>query len=212
MGNRDLFGADFRWVDETDIASRSEPAEATYVERREYGPLIGTPQRLLDGEREVAKGPDATWQALEPLVARAHADRERVRDMERNQVGAINARLEAERLALRKLELGGKADAARRAAERQAHRVAPGGVHRRRSAAGRGDQRGIPHPGRIRRGRRHGEGPGDDRRVSSLSGQPVVARRSGGCVCEPAVGVPERRPARIQRHGGRDPSQRFSAP
>ena len=46
VGNRDLFGADFRWVDETDIASRSEPAEATYVERREYGPLLGTHPRL----------------------------------------------------------------------------------------------------------------------------------------------------------------------
>ncbi len=115
VGNRDLFGADFRWVDESDIASRSEPAEATYVERREYGPLLGTPLRLLDGEREVAKGPDATWQALEPLVARAHADRERIRDMERNEVGAVNARLEAERLALRKLELSGQVDAARRA-------------------------------------------------------------------------------------------------
>jgi phosphate transport system permease protein len=115
VGNRDLFGADFRWVDETDIASRSEPAEATYVERREYGPLLGTPLRLLDGEREVAQGPDATWQALEPLVERAHADRERIRDMERNQVGTINTRLEAERLALRKLELSGQVDAARRA-------------------------------------------------------------------------------------------------
>jgi phosphate transport system permease protein len=88
---------------------------ATYVERREYGPLLGTPLRLLDGEREVAKGPEATWQALEPLVARAHADRERIQDMERNQVGAVNTRLEAERLALRKLELTGHVDAARRA-------------------------------------------------------------------------------------------------
>ena len=115
VGNRDLFGADFRWVDESDIASRSEPAAATYVERREYGPLLGTPLRLLDGEREVASGPDATWQALEPLVTRAHADRSRIRDMERDEVGAVNARLEAERLALRKLELSGQVDAARRA-------------------------------------------------------------------------------------------------
>jgi phosphate transport system permease protein len=115
VGNRDLFGADFRWVDESDIASRSEPAAATYVERREYGPLLGTPLRLLDGEREVASGPDATWQALEPLLTRAHADRDRIRDMERNQVGAVNTLLEAERLALRKLELSGQVDAARRA-------------------------------------------------------------------------------------------------
>src|SRR5262249_12189382 len=29
VGNRDLYGLDFRWVDERDIARRDEPAEAT---------------------------------------------------------------------------------------------------------------------------------------------------------------------------------------
>lgn len=42
VGNRDLFGADFRWIDESVITSRTYPPDAVYVERREYGPFIGT--------------------------------------------------------------------------------------------------------------------------------------------------------------------------
>lgn len=112
LGNRDISGADFRWIDEAEIAGRSEPAAATYVERREYGPLIGTPVRLLDGEREVASGAEPTWQALQPLIAKADEDRGRIRDIERGAIGPINARLEDERLALRRLELNSAADPA----------------------------------------------------------------------------------------------------
>jgi phosphate transport system permease protein len=105
VGNRDLSGADFRWVDEAGIAARSEPPDAVYVERREYGPLLGTPVKLLEGEREVATGPDAVWRALTPLIARAADDRDAIRRIERHEIGAINAAIEAERLAVRRLEL-----------------------------------------------------------------------------------------------------------
>jgi phosphate transport system permease protein len=110
LGNRDLSGADFRWVDEEHIADRSRPGDVAYIERREYGPLIGTPIRLLDGGREVAAGADAVWQALQPFIEKAAADRRRIRAIERDEIGAINARLEAERLAMRRLER--RADAA----------------------------------------------------------------------------------------------------
>jgi phosphate transport system permease protein len=101
VGNRDLFGADFRWIDESAIKSRSLPSDAIYVERREYGPFIGKPVRLTEGERELANGPEAVWQALQPLIAKAEDDRHRIREIERDQIGAINAAIEAERLALR---------------------------------------------------------------------------------------------------------------
>ena len=32
VGNRDLYGLDFRWIDERDIASRSTPADAALLE------------------------------------------------------------------------------------------------------------------------------------------------------------------------------------
>ena len=52
LGNRDLLGADFRWVNEAEIAEQTRPREAMYVERGGYGPFLGTPVKLLDGERD----------------------------------------------------------------------------------------------------------------------------------------------------------------
>ena len=104
VGNRDLIGADFRWIDEAQIARRSEPREATYVERREYGPFIGTPVRLLQDGKVVAEGADPVWQALQPLIDKAAVDPDRIREIERDEIGEINGALEHERLAMRRLE------------------------------------------------------------------------------------------------------------
>ncbi len=41
VGNRDLYGADFRWIDAKDIRAESFPADAAWVERLEHGPFIG---------------------------------------------------------------------------------------------------------------------------------------------------------------------------
>ena len=42
VGNRDLYGVDFRWIDEdADRQQREQPAGLFLVERSEYGPLIG---------------------------------------------------------------------------------------------------------------------------------------------------------------------------
>jgi phosphate transport system permease protein len=106
VGNRDLLGADFRWIDETEIKARSVPSDAIYVERREYGPFIGTPVRLTEGEKELAKGPDAVWQALQPLLDKAEEDRDRIREVESDEIGVINGAIEEERLAIRAAELG----------------------------------------------------------------------------------------------------------
>ena len=37
VGNRDLYGLDFRWIDDDEIAERQEPAGLLLVERSEYG-------------------------------------------------------------------------------------------------------------------------------------------------------------------------------
>jgi phosphate transport system permease protein len=121
LGNRDLSSADFRWIDESDIKDRSQPREAVYVERREYGPFIGVPVRLNDGEKELASGADAVWQALQPLIAKAADDRDRIRRIERDEIGTINGAIEAERLAVRAAELraGLESPAARAAMEQR---------------------------------------------------------------------------------------------
>jgi phosphate transport system permease protein len=101
LGNRDLFGADYRWVDESDIVSRTWPADAVYVERREYGPLLGRIAKVTDGDRVIAQGAAQGWEALAPLIDKAERDRVAIRRLEKDEMGPVNARLEHTRLALK---------------------------------------------------------------------------------------------------------------
>jgi phosphate transport system permease protein len=104
LGNRDVTGLDFRWVDEAEVTRREQPADALYVERREYGPFLGYATKLTDGDRVVAEGREATWKALQPLVERSARDRASLERLERDEVGAVNHELEQERLALKGLD------------------------------------------------------------------------------------------------------------
>jgi phosphate transport system permease protein len=120
IGNRDLYGFDFKWVDEDQIAERSHPAGLYFVERSEYGPLIGTPVRVLEGDKEVA-GTASAASMLPGLVAKAADDRRAVKAIEKNEIGGVNYALERIRLTRRKLDYRHKQDPARDlSAERQA--------------------------------------------------------------------------------------------
>ena len=105
LGNRDISGADFRWVNEDEIASRQAPQDAVYVERREYGPFIGRPVKLTEGDRELASGAGAVLSQLPALVDKAASDRHAIRELERDEIGAVNYRIEQLRLDQRELEL-----------------------------------------------------------------------------------------------------------
>ena len=105
LGNRDVGGADFRWVTDAEIASRQIPQDAIYVERREYGPFIGRLVKLTEGDRELAAGPGPVLAQLPALVDKAVNDRDVIRELERDQIGAVNYRIEQLRLEQRALDL-----------------------------------------------------------------------------------------------------------
>jgi phosphate transport system permease protein len=121
VGNRDLYGFDFKWVDESEIGKSEEPAGLYLVERSEYGPLIGTPAKIVEGDEEIAAGPGAVEAQLPGLVAKAVRDRAAVKAIERDEVGAVNYSLERIRLDRRKLDYRLKQDPSRdQSAARQA--------------------------------------------------------------------------------------------
>ena len=110
VANRDLYGADFRWIDESDIAKREEPKGLYLVERSEYGPLIGVPVRISEGGQEIARGPEAVAVRLPALVAEAARDRAAIRKVEKDDIGTVNYRLERVRLDRRRLDYRQKQD------------------------------------------------------------------------------------------------------
>ncbi len=100
VGNRELFGTPFQWVSRASVESERLPQWAIFVERRTWGPMVGTPAAfIIDGE-EVASTPAEVWAMFEqhhPAVRQRHAQR---RVLERVDSGGVNDREEAARLNL----------------------------------------------------------------------------------------------------------------
>lgn len=101
VGNRDLGQAPFRWILEPDIASRSNPADAVLLERKEWGifvgriapdPETGAAVSWDDFDRSIDEGRDRR-DAIEKLRAGPLADVNRQLRENRQAVDAANLRL-----------------------------------------------------------------------------------------------------------------------
>jgi phosphate transport system permease protein len=122
-GNFDLYGNDYRWIADRDIAAgRTEhPAEVWFIERMEWGPFVGFIQEIrVDGTAVASTPPDvlARFAELHPEARKRHAESNR---LERDGVGEVNHAIDNLRLRLRKVELAeGKDSAAYREAAQAA--------------------------------------------------------------------------------------------
>ena len=103
-GNFDFYNEDFKWVPEYNIVKKSHPGNILFVERLEWGPFIGFAKSLDLNGRVIGQN-DLTWDILEQAVDDAALRRQRIHEIERTDIGAINHFLERARLALRKVEL-----------------------------------------------------------------------------------------------------------
>jgi len=110
QGNRDLYGADFVWVDEAKIAKREAPPEVLVIERREWGNLYGVIKEVREGDRVVAGGPEIGWNALQARLPETLRVVREIRRIELKEIGTINHAQEKIRLQLKKLELRGVKD------------------------------------------------------------------------------------------------------
>jgi phosphate transport system permease protein len=106
LANRDLYGADFRYVLSDWLVDRSFPEDASVFERVEWGNFQGFVVALKQDGAQVAAGAEA-WTAYLPLQDRANDLRARIRRIERHDIGAVNYELERLRLRGRALELAG---------------------------------------------------------------------------------------------------------
>jgi phosphate transport system permease protein len=104
IGNRDVSGLDFAWIDEKDVASRSFPQDAVLLERLEYGNSYGSMEEIRQGGRVVAQGPEAVWKAFGPLHAKKDREFAEIRRLEKEAIGDINYEIENLRLARKKLD------------------------------------------------------------------------------------------------------------
>jgi len=113
IGNRDVGGLDFVWIDAKDIARRSRPADVVMLERLEWGNFYGTMAELRQGGQVLAAGPEAVWKAFGPLHERKLQDLHRIETLEKGEIGDVNYTIERLRLAEKKLDIEKVSDAER---------------------------------------------------------------------------------------------------
>ncbi len=106
VANRDLYGQDFRWIPISEVTSQSRPLDGLVIERLENGTFFGRLARVMLDGQVVAEGAQALSEAQRRLPE-ATTLRKRIVAMEREEVGALNLRLEQVRLQRRKAEAKG---------------------------------------------------------------------------------------------------------
>jgi phosphate transport system permease protein len=120
QGNRDLGGRDFMWYLEARLdMDWKTPREAMMLERREWGNFYGYPVAIKENGQVVA-GSDKVWSELLARLERSNALFDRIRAIERDDIGAINHRQERLRLQEKRIDL----DAGMSAAQKQEAKAA----------------------------------------------------------------------------------------
>ncbi|MFD1382896.1 phosphate ABC transporter permease PstA [Rhodanobacter aciditrophus] len=112
-GNRDVYGSDFRWIIDEYFTDVTKPEMMFVAERHEWGNLYGYLLSVKENGQVVSETTDltptdsalATWAAFERSIERATAIYDDIHDVEKDEIGAINHKLERLRLEQRRLEL-----------------------------------------------------------------------------------------------------------
>ena len=103
VGNRDLYPADFRWLEHEQISGWTKPLSAVTLERQEYGNFHGYLRALKQDGKAVAQG-DAAWTLLLQQHPAVRAVTTRFVQIQKQDIGRINTAIQANVLAIRRAE------------------------------------------------------------------------------------------------------------
>ena len=103
IGNRDIYGLDFKWVNDDQIVSQTSPPDIVLLERREWGNMYARIKAVYKGDTLQAEGNEGGWIALAPLIGAANDLHRQIDRIEKVEIGSINADIESARLQIRTL-------------------------------------------------------------------------------------------------------------
>jgi len=107
LGNKDVYGIGFKYVDLLAATHVSYPPRAIIIERMEYGSAIGLPISLIYSNGIVISHSDKNFNAhLQLAVEEVNARRAKILEIERIEIGRINHELE--KLRVREKSLSSK--------------------------------------------------------------------------------------------------------
>ncbi len=107
VGNRDVTGADFRWVFADGLKDIKYPEDLVVLERYEWGNFYSRLVSVKENGAVIASG-DKAWDELKSRIDRSNDIHDQIADLEKSDIGRINFALEKLRLKERKLTLENK--------------------------------------------------------------------------------------------------------
>jgi len=95
LGNREVLGQAFRFIDTENIKKETYPKDALVLERKEYGDVLGYPLALQQGQGKIipAESPDFS-KILSKKVRETNQRWANINEIEKNQIGKINRKIE----------------------------------------------------------------------------------------------------------------------
>jgi len=104
IGNRDLYGFDFIWIDQRDIVSLTCPKNAAVIERTEYGNFYGFVKSInIDGIPKF-KSSKLIDENLSCLITKVSTLRNEIKNIELDEIGKLNFEIEDARMDIKKFE------------------------------------------------------------------------------------------------------------
>jgi phosphate transport system permease protein len=114
IGNRDIYGSDFKWIEKNEIKEITYPPFAGLIERREWGNFYGFIKEIKDNDVTVAEGNKESWSVIQTYIDQAGGVYSKIRKIEKKNIGDINLTIENLRLDIKGLELKGKINQSQR--------------------------------------------------------------------------------------------------
>ena len=103
-GNRDISGADFKWMLEPYLTKKEFPKDILVLERREWGNFYGYLKKITINGKVTATDA-AAWPELAKRLKHTEELYSQIRAIEKGDIGSINYKIEKLRLSKRRLEL-----------------------------------------------------------------------------------------------------------
>lgn len=107
IGNRDLYGLDFKWVDDDQIAEITYPGSAVVLERREWGNMYGYIKEISENGTIICAGNEECWPVLEERIPVYTGIADEIKSIEKGAIGGINMKIEDLRLDIKGLRSEG---------------------------------------------------------------------------------------------------------
>ncbi len=110
IGNRDIYGYDFTWIDEREIDTITYPKNAVAIERTEYGNFYGFYKSIKVGSDEKYLSEEEIEKNIDNIVDEISGIRNKISEIEKDDIGAINFKIEQARQDIEKLKYYNKND------------------------------------------------------------------------------------------------------